>query len=417
MDFRGATATAASAPEPSPRSPGAAGRVLRVAASPRPTAPSPSAASRPDPARPRPATPGRLHPRDPRRRRPPGARIRAHASRGARRRRRHHAVGRDPGRRRRDGRRAPRGRRPRRASHALGERAAGAPAEPARGSSRRRRGAVTVRWRASDADGDRLVATVQYSANRGRSWRTVHLGGSTGGVRLAARELAPSRRAQIRVRVDDGFDEAVATSRAFTVLAAAPQARILEPVRGARVREGAPVILRAEASAAGRPLAGRALRWFDRRRALGRASADTAAPRRRPTHDPSRRHRGRPAHRPHRRHLRGRRQTGVPRALRAPPPEPARPHRAAARRHHRDGDPDRRRPALSRRPAGAHADHPDPPRKPSAAPSARAPWRRRPHPTRSPSPAGDADITPRVARPLAARRASRTAGPCDEGAA
>jgi hypothetical protein len=130
-------------------------------------------------------------------------------------------------------------------------------------------GAVTVRWRANDADGDRLVATVQYSANRGRNWRTVHLGGSTGGLRLAGRELAPSRRAQVRVRVDDGFDEAVATSRVFTVLAAAPQARILEPVRGARVREGAPVILRAEASAAGRPLAGRALRWFDRRRALG----------------------------------------------------------------------------------------------------------------------------------------------------
>ena len=238
--------------------------------SPRPTAPSPSAASRPDPARPRPATPGR--PSSSRPATPPAARC-SHPRAWMPRRSTTAAA---PCCRARSRPPAPAMVVVRRAG---GDRAvrrvrsANAPRvrllNPRAGAREGGAGAVTVRWRANDADGDRLVATVQYSANRGRNWRTVHIGGSTGGLRLAGRELAPSRRAQVRVRVDDGFDEAVATSRVFTVLAAPPQARILEPVRGARVREGAPVILRAEASAAGRPLAGRALRWFDRRRALG----------------------------------------------------------------------------------------------------------------------------------------------------
>jgi hypothetical protein len=134
---------------------------------------------------------------------------------------------------------------------------------------RARGAAPLVRWRASDADGDRLVARVEYSANAGRTWRTVYLGASSGAARLAGTQLAPSRRARVRVRVDDGFNEAVATSPVFTVVPAAPEARIADPDGPLRVRPGAPVILRAEASAGGQRLTGRALRWQAGRRTLG----------------------------------------------------------------------------------------------------------------------------------------------------
>jgi sugar lactone lactonase YvrE len=138
----------------------------------------------------------------------------------------------------------------------------------------RRRGArvartLAVRWRASDPDGGTLSATVEYSSDGGRSWRTRHVGISTGQITVPVAELAPSRRARVRVRVDDGFSEAVATSPVFVVPPAPPQARIVEPPNDLRVAEGAPVVVRAEATAAGRLLAGRALRWFDGRRALG----------------------------------------------------------------------------------------------------------------------------------------------------
>ena len=393
-------------PRQRPRAPGpgpspARRRPLACCASrpsPRPTAPSRSPASRPDPARPRPATPRRRSSSRPAT--PPAGQVLASV--------RMRAQELDDGGgtmlsgeipaggaamvvvRREGGDRAVRRMR-------SANRAAGAAAGPAR---RRRSAHVAVRWRATDADGDRLVATVEYRANRGRSWRTVYIGGSTGSVRLAGRELAPSRRARIRVRVDDGFDERVGTSSAFTVLAAPPQARILEPLRGARLREGAPLILRAEASSAGRPLAGRALRWFDGRRALGTGRTLTAAPpRRRSTHDPARRHRGRPAHDPHRRHLGGRRPAGVPRALRARPPEPARPRarlRVASTAAATLTPRGRRFPVG---PARAHPDHPDPPGSRPLRLALRLPVAPAAGPgRRSRSPAGDAGQTSSLRR-------------------
>lgn len=137
-----------------------------------------------------------------------------------------------------------------------------------RGGGRVRR-AIDVRWRAVDADPGPLSATVEYSADGGRTWTTKHIGTSRGRVSLNVAELAPSRRARVRLRVDDGFAEAVAVSRSFTVPPAPPQVRIVDPAGGLRVRPDAPLVLRGEAFAGGRKLSGGALRWFDGRRALG----------------------------------------------------------------------------------------------------------------------------------------------------
>jgi hypothetical protein len=125
-----------------------------------------------------------------------------------------------------------------------------------------------VSWRAADADGDALRASIDYSADGGRTWRAVasDLGGRS--VRLPARALSASRTARLRVRINDGFDTTIAVSGTFRARGAAPRVRIV--TRGQSM--GADAVLLLEGSAfddAGRPLTGRRLRWFAGRRLLG----------------------------------------------------------------------------------------------------------------------------------------------------
>jgi len=132
---------------------------------------------------------------------------------------------------------------------------------------------MTVAWRSADRDGDRLVATVELSLDGGRSYRTLHVGPSSGRIAVPTILLGDSRAARLRVRVDDGFNEAEAASGRFAIVAPPPGARIVSPVRGQRVRAGAPLRLEAEASrAGGRPLRPSAFRWQDGKRRLGRGS-------------------------------------------------------------------------------------------------------------------------------------------------
>ena len=145
-----------------------------------------------------------------------------------------------------------------------------------RPGARVRRGRLLVRWRASDRDGDALTATVDYSGDGGRGWGTVHLGSAAGGrVRLPRALMVGSRRARVRVRgVDDGFNEAIASSGRFQLAAAPPTVRILDPAPRQRVPASAPLFLRGEAfGAGGLPLPARALRWFDGGRPIGRGSS------------------------------------------------------------------------------------------------------------------------------------------------
>jgi hypothetical protein len=142
-------------------------------------------------------------------------------------------------------------------------------------------GTVQVRWRATDADaGDRLTAFVEYSADDGRSFRTVGIGASRGALRLRAGMLPASRRARVRIRIQDGFRETVATSGRFVSLGAPPSTRIVTPGPGAtaRVEAGSAVTLRGEAfDDAGRSLTGPALTWRVGRRIVARGELVVAA--------------------------------------------------------------------------------------------------------------------------------------------
>ena len=133
-----------------------------------------------------------------------------------------------------------------------------------------------LRWRATDPDGDSLTATVEFSADAGRTWNTVSVGPGSTSARVSRAVLTPTRRGRVRVLVDDGFHEVVATSGRVRVAPTPPRVRIVEPARGEPVRADAPLTLRGEAfGAGGRPLPFRALRWFDGRRPLGRGATLT----------------------------------------------------------------------------------------------------------------------------------------------
>ncbi len=135
-------------------------------------------------------------------------------------------------------------------------------------------GALQVRWSASDpADGE-LSATIDFSADGGSSWRTVHDGGNDGHATVPAEFLSGSRNARIRVRVSDGFSETVVTSPRLAVHGAPPRVQIISPQPGATLRRGERVNLSGRATDdQDTPLSGRALTWFAGHRRLG-AGAD-----------------------------------------------------------------------------------------------------------------------------------------------
>ena len=104
-----------------------------------------------------------------------------------------------------------------------------------RGGARIGRGKrVDIRWRAADADGDRLETTVEWSREGGRpgTWRPVFLGPNGGRVRLPSDYFAGTGHAQLRLRVSDGFNETVVLSQPFRAVSHPPTVEILDPRRG-----------------------------------------------------------------------------------------------------------------------------------------------------------------------------------------
>jgi hypothetical protein len=71
---------------------------------------------------------------------------------------------------------------------------------------------LVVRWRATNPDRGRLTISIDYSSNGGRHWQMVAMVPNTGRATLRGSWLRPSRRARIRIRVNDGFDQAIAVS-------------------------------------------------------------------------------------------------------------------------------------------------------------------------------------------------------------
>lgn len=150
---------------------------------------------------------------------------------------------------------------------------------PRAGIRVRERGSLLVTWSASDADSGaaELSATVDYSADGGQSWRTVHQGPSAGSTTIRGNTLAATTRARVRVSVSDGFSETSVRSGRFRADGRRPDIRIASPHAGAQLLAGTPVPLEAVTSdGAGRPLGNRAIAWFAGRRSLGRGAQLTA---------------------------------------------------------------------------------------------------------------------------------------------
>jgi hypothetical protein len=139
------------------------------------------------------------------------------------------------------------------------------------------RGATAlVRWRAHEVGAASLTTQISFSGNGGRSWRLVWIGPNRGSVALPARYLFRSARARIRVTVDDGFQQAIAVSRRFRSVGAAPSVSILLPARGFHQPNDAPLVLSGQAfDDQSRMLGGRRLRWMLGRRLLGTGSQIT----------------------------------------------------------------------------------------------------------------------------------------------
>jgi hypothetical protein len=134
-----------------------------------------------------------------------------------------------------------------------------------------------VRWTESDADGDSLTATLNYSADGGRDWKVVadRLTGTS--TRISNRLLSASRAGRLRLDVSDGFNVTSVMSAPLRVTGRPPVVRILGFGRGGRIGPGAPLLLQGQAfDDAGNPLTGGHLKWFADRRRIGTGAQLTA---------------------------------------------------------------------------------------------------------------------------------------------
>ncbi|MCC5876834.1 MAG: hypothetical protein JJU11_11495, partial [Candidatus Sumerlaeia bacterium] len=103
---------------------------------------------------------------------------------------------------------------------------------------------LIVDWDATDADGDNLVAMIQYSDDAGESWITLTIDAPYSPQVFDA-ELIPGApgTARIRLIVSDGFNATEATSDLFTVLPRAPLVTITRPQGGQAFAANEPIFL------------------------------------------------------------------------------------------------------------------------------------------------------------------------------
>jgi hypothetical protein len=139
-----------------------------------------------------------------------------------------------------------------------------------------RRGVVVIRWRPALSlrrsldPRRRLTASIDYSLDGGRRYRTIYIGPSTGRVALPSSLFAASRNARIRIRVSDGFSERAATSGRLVASGSRPRATIIDAPRLARVASDASISLRGVAQDdQEQPLPATALSWYLGNRRLG----------------------------------------------------------------------------------------------------------------------------------------------------
>lgn len=110
-------------------------------------------------------------------------------------------------------------------------------------------GVQTIRWEASDPDGDRLTYKVQYSTDGGKRWRLIATGLTEPQVDVEAADLAGTAGAVLRVWATDGVNTASDVSDGrFEVPRKAPQVSIASPRDGQVFPNGRQVVLEGDAS-------------------------------------------------------------------------------------------------------------------------------------------------------------------------
>lgn len=120
---------------------------------------------------------------------------------------------------------------------------------------------VRVTWKATDADHDRLVETVEASADNGRTWRQVYRGAGSS-VLLSAGYFTASARARLRVTVNDGFRSTSVVSGRLHVLQAPADVHIDSPTAKASFRSDGSVTLVGSASTVLGPVPSSRLVWY-----------------------------------------------------------------------------------------------------------------------------------------------------------
>jgi hypothetical protein len=116
--------------------------------------------------------------------------------------------------------------------------------EPNGGETWPAEGPVTIRWEATDADGDSLLAVVQYSADGGDTWKAVATDVEETSIELDAANLPGTSQAVVRVCVSDGVNTTCDQSDGpFSVPAKDPEVFIISPTDGMVFPTGEQVIM------------------------------------------------------------------------------------------------------------------------------------------------------------------------------
>jgi hypothetical protein len=99
-------------------------------------------------------------------------------------------------------------------------------------------GSVSLKWQASDPDGDALSFTVEYSRDNGATYIPVKFGVAATSTTIDTASLAGSATARFRVVASDGVHNGSAQSASFVMANKAPDAYILQPADNHRIHYG-----------------------------------------------------------------------------------------------------------------------------------------------------------------------------------